>query len=125
MTTTKALAAQLADERDVPLTEMFEIVRAYADQFDDEYDCETGELTDAGAQVIIEQMAAAAFTIVPSMLDEIAAAQALVDAAEDNLLARDTSIRAALSEGVPVREIVAHTGLSRERVYQIRDGRRK
>ncbi len=120
------LADQLADERDVPSADMLAIIEAYAGQINDDadlYDREAGELTDAGAELIVTQLASAAFST-GSMLDEIIEAQTLVDAAEQNREARDATIRAALKEGVPVREIVAHTGLSRERVYQIRDGRR-
>lgn len=38
--------------------------------------------------------------------------------------ARDDAIREALAAGVPVSGIVRAAGLTRARVYQIRDGRR-
>lgn len=38
--------------------------------------------------------------------------------------ARAEGIRAMLAEGVPVARLAESFGLSRERVYQIRDGRR-
>jgi hypothetical protein len=37
---------------------------------------------------------------------------------------RDETIRAMLAGGCPVREITTAIGLSRERIYQIRDQRR-
>lgn len=41
-----------------------------------------------------------------------------------NSSGRDDAIRSALAEGVPVATLVSETGLSRARIYQIRDGRR-
>lgn len=35
--------------------------------------------------------------------------------------AMNETIRAAITDGVPVREIVTATGLTKQRVYQIRD----
>jgi hypothetical protein len=37
---------------------------------------------------------------------------------------RDNAIRAAIAVGVPVPTLVTVTGLSRSRIYQIRDGKR-
>lgn len=37
---------------------------------------------------------------------------------------RDQLIRDSLAAGVRVRDLVADTGLTRARIYQIRDGRR-
>lgn len=37
---------------------------------------------------------------------------------------RDAAIRQALTDGVPVADLVTQTGLSRARIYQIRDHRR-
>jgi hypothetical protein len=61
-------------------------------------------------------------------------ARALRQSTEDVTAARqaaadeDTAwrymIRAALADGVPVVEVAELTGISRARVYQIRDGRR-
>jgi len=44
--------------------------------------------------------------------------------ADDADKRRDDLIRAALADGVSVGEVVNATGLSRARIYQIRDGRR-
>lgn len=44
--------------------------------------------------------------------------------AADAMERQAIAIRSAIAAGVSVSEIVQVTGLSRERVYQIRDGRR-
>lgn len=127
MTAIEALAAQAAEERDVPVADMLEIVKVYAGQISDDtdlYDVETGEISDAGAELIIGSIASAALYNSASVLDDLVEAQGDVDRQDERLSRRDSLLRKALSEGIPVREIVEHTGLSRERVYQIRDGRR-
>lgn len=55
---------------------------------------------------------------------ELAAERAARDNAESARVARDDAIRAALASGMSVAELVDATGLHRQRVYQIRDGRR-
>jgi hypothetical protein len=115
----------LADLRDVPFQEMLEIVETHAGQISDDldlYDAETGQLTDAGEQLLRDQIIDEAPNATREVLDELRSAQGAVDAAEENLARRDAAIRKALSEGTPVREIVEITELSRQRVYQIRDG---
>lgn len=87
-------------------------------------DAEAGELTDAGAEVVIGSIASAALYNSSSVLDELMDAQADVGRHEEQLSRRDAALRKALSEGIAVREIAERTGLSRRRVYQIRDGRR-
>lgn len=58
-------------------------------------------------------------------LTRAVAALAMTETARDEALAaRDAGIRAALAEGVPAAEIARLTGLSRMRIYQVRDGRR-
>lgn len=120
------LAEKLADERDVLAADMLAIVEAYAGQINDDpdlYNAEAGELSDTGAEIITDQIAGAVWAE-PSLLDELMAAQAEVDQQTERLSRRDAAVRKAMAEGVPVREIVEHTGLTRFRVYQIRDGRR-
>lgn len=46
------------------------------------------------------------------------------DERAQQLAARDEAIRAALDAGQPVALVAYEAGVSRERVYQIRDGRR-
>lgn len=127
MTSTRELAEKIAEERDVPVPEMLEIVRVYAGLIADDtdlYDVEADEFSDAGAELIVTSVTESALYTTASVLDDLAEAQEDVDRQEDRLRRRDAAIRAALKEGVSVREIVKRTGLSRERVYQIRDGRR-
>jgi|GEM_PF-6563146 len=57
-------------------------------------------------------------------VNELVAAQADVALHDRQTARRDDAIRAAIAEGVPVSVVSGHTGLSRERVYQIRDRRR-
>ena len=61
-------------------------------------------------------------------LDTLADAAHALDAAEQAAEAarhdRDQAVRAAISAGARIVDITAITGLSRNRVYQIRDGRR-
>jgi hypothetical protein len=52
---------------------------------------------------------------------KLAEAREKVDAAEQ---AWRSCIRVAISQGCPAVEVAAAAGISRERVYQIRDGRR-
>ena len=59
-----------------------------------------------------------------TVLDTLAEAQRTLDSvtaeAEECRAARDRAIRDALAAGTPVPQVVAVTGLSRERVYQIK-----
>ena len=61
-------------------------------------------------------------------LDEVTEAEVKRDKAEVDVdywaSVRDDTIRQLLTDGVPVKAIVSASGLSRERVYQIRDKRR-
>ena len=48
---------------------------------------------------------------------DVRAAEAALDEAKAQ---RDATIRAALKDGVSVKALTTHTGLSRERIYQIK-----
>lgn len=54
--------------------------------------------------------------------DRLARLGEAVRAYDDARVARDAAIREALAGGERVVDIVASTGLSRSRIYQIRDG---
>lgn len=54
--------------------------------------------------------------------DRLARLGETVRAYDDARVARDAAIREALAGGERVVDIVASTGLSRSRIYQIRDG---
>ncbi|WP_102157719.1 hypothetical protein [Zhihengliuella halotolerans] len=58
---------------------------------------------------------------VAELAARVAAQQASLDEAKAEL---DDAIRAALAAGVPVTELAEKSGLSRPRIYQIRDRRR-
>lgn len=81
-------------------------------------------LTEAGATLLRQQMSdlhGSGSVSVDAARAEVRRSAKRVD---DSLERRDANIRAALTMDVPVKDIVADTGLSRARVYQIRDGRR-
>lgn len=54
--------------------------------------------------------------------DRLAYLSDAVQVMEDGIAGRDAAIRRALDEKERVVDIVARTGLSRSRIYQIRDG---
>ena len=75
-----------------------------------------------GATYTIEEVAAhPALIEVSDAADTVRAANEALTAAQ---VARDQSVRSALAAGVPVKDLGPAAGLSKERVYQIRDGRR-
>ncbi|MEU3528803.1 hypothetical protein AB0E62_33980 [Streptomyces sp. NPDC038707] len=59
-----------------------------------------------------------------SLAAKTRAIQDYKDCVEEAVEERDDLIRRLIAGGVPVKDITAKSGLSRERVYQIRDGRR-
>jgi hypothetical protein len=129
------LAREMAAKYDIDQAAAYADTNAYADQISDDpelygYDEDDGgAVTEAGAEIIRAQMATvyendnfeqqAQDAVVK--LQETTARVKELDTAQDD---RDTAIRHALQVGLPVRVIHEHTGLSRERVYQIRDKRR-
>lgn len=130
MVTIEALAQELSDLYDIDLGAARADVVAFADQISDDpelYDIDGGNaLSDTGAGLIRDQMSSVYGSGSIDMDEaryELRSAQALVDAA-DELGRRDAAVRKALATSVPVKDIVADTGLSRARVYQIRDRRR-
>lgn len=114
------LSDKLGIDRDAALT----LATTYAAQLDHPT-VEGGqdpdlEVTDEDAHHIIGAAAAAMETQAPSILDDITdAAQAIASAIEN----RDDLIRRAIANGVPRTHIARAASLSRERIYQIRDGR--
>lgn len=88
------------------------------------------DLTDGDAAFLEGAVAAAqrAGDLGDRELDILADAARALDAAEQAAEAarhdRDQAVRAAIFAGARIVDITAITGLSRNRVYQIRDGRR-
>lgn len=125
------LAARIATDYDIEDAAANDAVVAWAEQLDDGYEIESGELTDEAVGVLTSQAhdtwgpaLAAPEQEAADARDELRSAQTLVDAHEGNLSRRDAAVRRALAAGIPVRDIVRETELTRSRVYQIRDGRR-
>lgn len=76
-----------------------------------------------GATYTMEEVAVRPALIeVSDAADAVRAASASLSMAQ---VARDESVRAALMLGVSVKDLSPASGLSKERIYQIRDGRRR
>lgn len=125
----RVLAADLADKYDTDTAAMLEAVRTYAGQVSgdaDLWDAEAEELTEAGEEIVRGSVAAwqGDEGAQDAALAELAEAQADVDKHDEQIARRDAAIRAAVKQSVSALRIAEMTGLSRGRIYQIRDGRR-
>ena len=78
-------------------------------------------VVDGGAYTIEVVAAHPALIQVSDAADAVRAANSALAVAQ---VARDQSVRSALAAGVPVKDLGPAAGLSKERVYQIRDSRR-
>jgi hypothetical protein len=94
-------------------------------------ECESGVLSDGWIDSLVKHAEGYAVILEfismegqAALLAELTVAQADVNAGDERLARRDAVVRRALAGRVPVREITALTGLTRARIYQIRDGRR-
>ena len=87
-----------------------------------EYPVRTWSGTVNGATYTIEEVAThPALTEVSNAANTVRAANEALTVAQG---ARDQAVRAALAAGVSVKDLGPASGLSKERVYQIRDSRR-
>lgn len=111
------LAAILAAKHDLDETAAAEAVTVYAEQLG----AAPGDLSDEEAEHIDLALQAQLAHDTGAPLDRIMAATVARQEAEAEWRA---SIRAALSDGQRVVDIAEAAGISRERVYQLRDGRR-
>lgn len=140
MSSIDALAAELATKHDIDRAAAKAAIETYAGQLSDDatlYDETSGDLTDAGADLVRDQFAAD-YDGQPTpgnvganhveLRDEIKAsmqrANELAQERDDEIARRDDLIRAAIKGGVRVEDIAQDVGLKRARIYQIRDGRR-
>lgn len=125
MTTTRAdLAAALAAKHDIDPTAAAEAVQVYAGQLG----AAPGDLTDADAARVDRALQAhlahdtgAPLDLVTEATLDLAEARAVLEEAEMQWRA---AIRAAVGGGQRVVDVADAAGISRERVYQIRDRRR-
>ncbi|HET6914885.1 MAG TPA: hypothetical protein VFH56_02230 [Acidimicrobiales bacterium] len=119
-----ALAAELAATHDLDETAAAESVALYAEQLD----APDGDLTNTDADHIRRALQAALAHDTGAPVDAVYEATAeLARLRNDVALAEQdwrAAIRAALADGQRVVDIAEAAGISRERVYQIRDGRR-
>ena len=122
------IAAQLADDH--TQTDAIEAdLRALAETDPTEtYDPQ--DLTDAQAAALTEAYRASADAdpVADTRLSDLADAHRTyhdtAEAADSARVERDALLRSIAQAGVSVRDIRLVTGLSRERIYQIRDARR-
>jgi hypothetical protein len=124
MTSRRELAAELATTHDIDEAAAAEAVEVYAGQLG----ADDGDLTDEDTDHIRRAVEAHAAHDVGAPLDAVAAATEAKRLADETAADADrewrTTIRAALSDGQRAVDIAEAAGISRERVYQIRDDRR-
>lgn len=113
-----------------------DVVRVHVDQISDDpdlYDADTGEITDAGVDLVTDVVAQSYGqrqhgTVAQRLTEDIAAEVAAIGAAEraiaEHTARRDELIRAALKTELRREDIAVAAGLKVARLYQIRDGRR-
>lgn len=118
-----SIAERVAERADIDFSAALTRATAAAVKagYDDLYLSDDIEIPDSDAAFIIETVSTSAVLDGTREIDDIADA---VDRIATATLDRDAAIRKAIRAGVPVRQIAAAAQLSRERIYQIRDGRR-
>lgn len=137
MTRIEDLAQNIAETHGIDSHDAaVDVVRVHVDQIADDpdlWDAEQNQLTESGADVITEAIAAAYErnlngTVAQRLLDDIAEAAAAIEALETKVAEytadRDELIRAALKTELRRADIAAAAGVKEARLYQIRDGRR-
>lgn len=124
MITREALAAELAAKHDLDPAAAAEAVAIYADQLG----APDGNLSDADAEHIDLALQAHLVHDTGGPLDDVYAATEAKRLADEAAADADrewrAAIRAALTDGQRVVDVAEAARISRERVYQIRDGRR-
>jgi len=122
--TREALAADLAARHDLDETAAVEAVTIYAEQLG----APDGDLTDTDAEHIDLALQAHLTHDTGRPLDVITEATEAKRSADETAADADrtwrAAIRNALADGQRVVDVAEAAGISRERVYQIRDGRR-
>jgi hypothetical protein len=129
MITLEELAEEFSTRYDIEPAAAREAVSVYTDQMIDDprlYEYIEGEqekVSDQGAALLRQQMSAVYGSGNPDIddaRDEVRSAVGLIKSGPGR---RDAAIRAALKLGVPVKDVMADSGLSRQRLYQIQNGR--
>lgn len=126
------LAEGVAENWDIPVDVARDHITACVAQIaDDEalWDAEEERITRAGEYIIGRQledifMSREADDAMADVRSAAAKVEQLTGGLDEAKHERDAKIRAALERGKSVSDLTEATGLSRERVYQIRDGRR-
>lgn len=122
--TREALAADLAARHDLDLAAAEEAITIYAEQLG----AAPGDLTDDDAEHIDLALQSHLAHDTGRPLDDVAEATEAKRVADETATEADRAwreaIRSALADGQRVVEIAGVARITRERVYQIRDGRR-
>lgn len=124
--TERELAYELADTYDVDRDSALEAVGVYLDQIADIDDVtiDIDAITAEQADTVRQAYAAAQSAGYVQALDELAEVRDKLDALDDLQDERARLVRKALTDGARVVDIAEASGLTRGRIYQIRDGRR-
>lgn len=123
--TSGELARELADTYDVGEDSARRGVEAYLDQLEqvDDSAIDHDEISEEHADAVREAYAAFMASSYVSALDELAEVRDRLDALAELQDERARLIRKALADGARIVDIVEASGLTRARIYQIRDGR--
>lgn len=131
MTLIESTTENIAQAYDIPLDAARKLVQTYTENLTDDPDCYVdGDLTEEGAESVSIAIAlgAKSDTTMERLLSDLEEVVAELNAHEgerDEIVGRrDALIRQAMAIPGPREPIVAVTGLHRQRLYQIRDGRR-
>ncbi|MEW1939272.1 hypothetical protein AB0331_18175 [Dietzia maris] len=119
------LARELADTHDIDHDSALESVEIYLDQIEqlDHIDIDRDDISDDHADTVRDAFDASTDTTHVSALDELAEVRDKLDTLTKLQDERARLIRKALAGGARVVDIVAASGLTRARIYQVRDGR--
>ena len=124
-TTSRDLARELADTHDIDADSALESVETYLDQIEqlDHIDIDRDDISDDHADTVRGAFDAATGTTHVSALDDLAEIRDKLDTLTELQDERARLVRKAVAAGARVVDIVEASGLTRARIYQIRDGR--
>lgn len=137
MTSINDLAIDVANAHGISHTAAVDAITVHVDTINDDPDLwnpDTNQLTDAGVEVVTAAIAetyntGAIATYATQLLEQIADAEARradhARRADEARAARDELIRAAMRTEARRADIMAAGNVGEQRLYQIRDGRRR
>lgn len=119
----RALAAELAETYDVDPDHALEAVNLHLEQLSEIDGVPVDEISADESGTIREAFWAAMSSSHVDALDDLADVRAKIDDLADLQAERASLVRKALRDGARVADIANASGLTRGRIYQIRDGR--